>query len=124
MRLRGSCLCGAVAYELASEPKAVTHCHCTMCQKQHGAAFATYGSVPKADLTYLTGEQLLRSYSSSARIVRKFCSACGSSIQWAGSEDYPGWVSIALATLDTPFKPKRVKHSHEQSMVCWLAVDA
>jgi hypothetical protein len=39
---KGSCLCGAVAYELISEPKAVTHCHFKMCQKQHGAAFATF----------------------------------------------------------------------------------
>lgn len=55
----GSCLCGAVSFRLQSEPKAVTNCHCRMCQKQHGAAFATYTSVPRADLEYLSGQELL-----------------------------------------------------------------
>ncbi len=55
----GSCLCGEVKYRLLSDSKKVTHCHCTMCQKQHGAAFATYASLPKADLVYLSGLSLL-----------------------------------------------------------------
>lgn len=58
----GSCLCGAVSFRLLSEPKAATHCHCRMCQKQHGAAFATYASVPKSDLEYLSGQALLTAY--------------------------------------------------------------
>jgi hypothetical protein len=117
---KGSCLCGAVSYELKSEPKAVSHCYCRMCQKQHGAAFATYASVPKSDLTYVFGEDMLTSYSSSTSIVRRFCSLCGSSIEWAGSERYPDWVSITLASLDTPFNPKRAQDVYLDSRVCWL----
>ncbi|MBA1275465.1 GFA family protein [Pseudomonas azotifigens] len=117
---KGSCLCGAITYELKSEPKAVTHCHCRMCQKQHGAAFATYASIPKSDLTYLSGENLLVSYNSSASIVRKFCGLCGSNIEWVGSEEYPDWVSLTLASLDSPFKPNRVKRVRVESQVCWL----
>ncbi|MCQ4260178.1 GFA family protein [Stutzerimonas stutzeri] len=117
---KGSCLCGAVSYELKSDPKAVTHCHCAMCQKQHGAAFATYGSVPRADLTYLAGEELLARYNSSASITRTFCSRCGSSIEWTGSDQFADWVSITLATLDTPFRPKSVKTVHLESRACWL----
>lgn len=81
---RGSCLCGAVQFTLASEPRAVAHCHCRMCQKQHGAAFATYGSVPRKDLHYVVGEDMLTSYRSSATIVRRFCRRTGP-IQDAGA---------------------------------------
>ncbi len=118
----GSCLCGAVKYELLSEPKAVTHCHCHMCQKQHGAAFATYASLPKADLRYVSGQEVMVAYNSSGNILRKFCGICGSNIEWSGSKKFPDWASIAVATLDTPFLPKSIKNLYLESRACWLDV--
>lgn len=115
----GSCLCGGVRYALSSAPRAVTHCHCRMCQKQHGAAFATYGSVPCADLRYTAGETLLSSYESSPGVWRRFCGVCGASVEWRGGAPFADWVSIALAALDTPFQPASVKHAHLASAVCW-----
>ncbi|HCA63195.1 MAG TPA: GFA family protein, partial [Pseudomonas sp.] len=41
----GSCLCGVVRYRIDAPIDALTHCHCKMCRKAHGAAFATYASV-------------------------------------------------------------------------------
>ena len=114
----------AVSYtrsdRLRSEPKAVSNCHCKMCQKQHGAAFATYASMPKSDLEYLFGQKLLTSYNSSGNVVRKFCSVCGSNIEWSGSKTFPDWVSIAVASLDTSFEPKCIKDIHLESRACWL----
>lgn len=117
---RGSCLCGAVSFEVLSALKAVTHCHCRMCQKQHGAAFATYASVPKADVVYLAGQVLLTAYASSATVVRKFCCVCGSNIEWSNHQEFPGWVSIPIATLDTYVEPKQIKHVYLESQACWL----
>lgn len=42
--LEGSCLCGAVRYQVDGPPKRVAHCHCTLCQKHHGAAFGSYAA--------------------------------------------------------------------------------
>ncbi len=111
----GSCLCGAISFRLLSKPRAVTNCHCRMCQKQHGAVFATYASVPRSDMKYLSGQELLTGYNSSGRVVRKFCSVCGSNIEWGGSQEFSGWVSIPLSILDTPFTPKSVKDIHLES---------
>lgn len=116
----GSCLCGEIKYHLLSEPKKVCHCHCKMCQKQHGAAFATYASLPINDLAYIAGSDSLAVYKSSANITRKFCRVCGSNIEWSGSTKYPEWVSVALATLDTPFKPRKIINIYQDSQVCWL----
>jgi hypothetical protein len=85
----GSCLCGQIKFELLSDPKKVTSCHCSMCQKQHGAAFATYGSIPKNDLVYISGADKLISYNSSGSVERKFCGVCGSSLHWSGSKKFP-----------------------------------
>ncbi|MFT3757808.1 GFA family protein [Thauera sp.] len=116
----GSCLCGAISFRLRSEPKAVTNCHCRMCQKQHGAAFATYASIPRADLEYLSGQELLTAYNSSGSIVRKFCSICGSNIEWSGSNEFADWVSIPLASLDTAFVPMNIEDIHLESGAPWL----
>ena len=116
---KGSCLCGAVTYELTSQPVKVTHCHCTMCQKQHGAAFATYASLPKTDLVYTSGTESLAAYNSTGSVLRKFCKVCGSNIEWGGSSDYPDWVSIAIASLDTEYKPETINDIYEATKVCW-----
>ncbi len=91
-----------------------------MCQKQHGAAVATYVSIPRSDLKYVCGEELLTSYPSPEKIIRKFCSICGSNIEWSGSAHFPDWASLPLAALDTPFIPHDVKDIHLQSRACWL----
>lgn len=117
---QGSCLCGRVKYRIDCEPEVVGNCHCTMCQKQHGAAFATYVSVKRKFFEYIQGSDKLTSYNSSENINRKFCSACGSNIEWSGSKAYPDWVSVPLATFDTKFKPTKVQDYYHESKCQWL----
>ncbi|WP_369987269.1 GFA family protein [Pseudomonas xanthosomatis] len=110
---QGSCLCSAIQYELLTAPKAVTHCHCSQCRKGHGAAFASYGSVPREAMRLVQGADVLRAYSSSEAVLRQFCPCCGSSLFWSRSTgEFSGWVSVALGTLDTPFQPSKHKHAH------------
>ncbi len=42
---RGSCLCGVVRFEVDEFLPQVAHCHCSMCRKFHGAAYATIAGV-------------------------------------------------------------------------------
>ena len=117
---RGSCLCGAVKYRLSTELKAVTHCHCSQCRKAHGAAFATYGSVPGTSLTVCDPDQAVRVFKSSPSVSRSFCATCGTNLFWSDAAGkFADWVSVALATLDTPFEPVRQKHVHVQSGLSW-----
>lgn len=118
---QGSCLCGAVRYAAITAPKAVSHCHCGQCRKSHGAAFASYGSVPRGDLQILAGADDIRAYSSSAGVQRQFCAHCGSSLFWSTSQGkFSDWISIALGTLDSAFQPTRQKHVHVGSRASWL----
>ena len=118
----GSCLCGKVKYQVLSEPKKVSHCHCKMCQKQHGAAFATYASVRKEHLKYVQGKGVLKSYNSSGTIQRKFCECCGSNLEWSGSKDYREWVSISLGTFDTEIQPETIVNIYTDTKVCWFEI--
>ncbi|WP_108573809.1 GFA family protein [Pseudomonas sp. GV047] len=113
---QGSCLCAAVSYELSTRPKAVSHCHCSQCRKGHGAAFASYGSVPRSALQILSDSIHIKSYASSATVSREFCVQCGSALFWSRSQgEFASWVSIALGTLDTPFLPRKQEHVHLDS---------
>ncbi|WP_042141335.1 GFA family protein [Pseudomonas parafulva] len=117
---QGSCLCAAVGYQLLSPPKAISHCHCSQCRKAHGAAFASYGSVPRTHLRILRGADRIHSFASSATVQRQFCAACGSNLFWSRSEgEFAEWVSVALGTLDTPFQPAKQKHLHTDNAPSW-----
>ncbi|NMX80654.1 MULTISPECIES: GFA family protein [Pseudomonas] len=119
---QGSCLCAAVTYELSATPTAVSHCHCRQCRKGHGAAFASYGSVPRNALRVLSGATSIRTYASSQAVSREFCTHCGSTLFWSRSQgEFAEWVSIALGTLDTTFIPEKQKHAHVDSAVYWYA---
>ena len=92
----GSCLCGAVRYEVERPLRDVVVCHCTMCRKTHGH-FAAYTAAPKTGLAIIESRGL-RWYRSSPDARRGFCCECGGSLFWeADAKDY---VSIAAGTLD------------------------
>jgi len=120
---QGRCLCGAVKYRLLSQPKALTHCHCSQCRKSHGAAFASYGSVLRDDLRLTEGADSIKSYQSSESVLRQFCVQCGSSLFWSSSRgDYADWISIALGTLDTSFPSLKQKHVQVASKAPWYEI--
>jgi hypothetical protein len=120
---QGSCLCRTVKYEIKSPPKALSHCHCSQCRKGHGAAFASYGSVPRADLHLIQGAELITAYRSSESVLRQFCSQCGSSLFWSKSRgEYADWISIALGTLDTYFTSDKQRHIEVASKAPWYEI--
>jgi hypothetical protein len=75
---QGSCLCGTVRYEIDGSFEVMSHCSCSMCRKHHGAAIATFVTVPLSGFRWVAGESALSTYQSSAYGKRTFCSQCGS----------------------------------------------
>jgi hypothetical protein len=76
--VRGSCLCGGVAWQARRPFRLMSHCHCSMCRKSHGTAFGTYVGASADGYALLQGEELIAQYQSSPQGVRRFCSRCGS----------------------------------------------
>jgi len=56
-------------------------CHCSLCRKHHGAAFATYISAPTERFHWVAGANELLEYKSSAQGTRISCGVCGSAVQ-------------------------------------------
>jgi hypothetical protein len=93
----GSCLCGDVAFEIDRSPSPLGHCHCSICRKLHGTAFASFAAAPESTFRWLHGSEKIRRFESSAGVTRGFCPRCGSSAPDAfGSES----VRVPLGLLD------------------------
>lgn len=100
--LKGSCLCGAVAYEVDAEPMVVGHCHCVDCRKTSGTGHGTHAAVPE-DAVRLSGELKFYDHpADSGNIVsRGFCATCGSAI-YSTNAGMPGMVFLRASSLDNP----------------------
>ena len=98
-RRTGSCLCGAVRFSIELPTLACAHCHCSMCRRAHGAAFATWVILGEEQVEVLSGADRLVHYESSPGARRSFCGVCGSSLFFAG-EHFPGQVHVVLANIE------------------------
>ena len=118
--LTGSCLCGQVRYEIDGLLRHITHCHCGMCRRAHGAAFATYANVSRRRFRLLASATL-REYHSSDHATRQFCSACGSPVFFV-DDRYPDALSLSLGTLDGDPGGRAVAHTHVSTKATWYEI--
>jgi hypothetical protein len=95
--INGACMCDAIRYEINGPLRDAGNCHCSMCRKGHGAAYATYASVDAETFRWVCGEELVSIYESSPGSGRMFCSVCGSTL--GGTEN--GRInSVTLGTIE------------------------
>lgn len=119
---RGRCLCGAVQYEVDAFSSKMGHCHCAMCRKFHGAAFATYGSAGSSDFRWLQGEDDLQAYTADNGTTRRFCRHCGSSMTFSSASSPDDVVEIALGTLDSNLDLSPDAHIFVGSKANWTEI--
>jgi len=96
--MRGSCLCGGVAFEADPPYREVVACHCTQCRKTSGHYWAA-ASVPH-DRFRLTEERGLAWFRSSPSALRGFCRDCGASVLWQPEGE--ARISFAAGCIDGP----------------------
>jgi hypothetical protein len=119
--IRGSCLCGEIRYEIAGEIHDMQNCHCSMCQKAHGAAFATYAGVDPHDLHFTQGAELISHYQSSSEAKRSFCSRCGSNLLFEPTAT-PNEAWIAAGGFDSEPRERPGHHIFVASKASWFEI--
>jgi hypothetical protein len=103
---KGSCLCGAVKFEVSGELPAPTACHCSQCRRQSGH-YQAGTEVPRSSVK-MQGEDKVTWYRSSDKARRGFCSVCGSFLFW--DPLYRDWTGISMGAFDRPTGVKLAKH--------------
>ena len=116
----GSCLCGAIQFEASHLSPQMGHCHCSMCRKFHGAAFATFGETTSDNFHWITGVELLKSYQAPNGTTRQFCSECGSSLIFKPGAEDNGLVEFAFGALDDPIAERPDAHIFTAYKADWM----
>lgn len=116
MKIKGGCLCGAMRYEIDGPLTDVGNCHCSMCRRFHGAAFATYAKISAENFRWLSGQELLTVYETSPGKGWAFCRVCGSSL---GVPTHGKLSDLALGLLDTDPGVRPTEHMFVGSKAAW-----
>jgi hypothetical protein len=116
----GSCLCGALRYQIDGPFSAMMNCHCSMCRKEHGSLFATYAVAPATGLRWIAGEDRVARYRSSAHGVRAFCPTCGSAAPGVSPE--MGIVFAPAGNLEGDLGITPQRHIFVGSKAPWYSI--
>ena len=119
--IRGSCLCGAVRFEIGGRPSTFSYCHCSRCRKSEGVFAAVL--VGKAeDFRLLAGEEHVRRYVPPApwTHARAHCDICGSAL---GELTVGNSYVVAASTLDDDPGVRPTAHLNVASKPAWCDID-
>ena len=115
--IRGSCLCGTVRWSFDGVFDSMTHCHCGMCRKAHGAPFATYAGGHRDRFDFDAGRQSVVQYESSPGFHRAFCSICGSVVPFSPGNER---IAVPAGTLDDDPGVRPSSHIYTMWKASWI----
>ena len=113
--LTGGCQCGAVRYALYATPHNPHVCHCRMCQKAFGAAYAPLANVANADFAWTRGRPAV--WKSSSVVERGFCAHCGTPLSFRYTD--AARIGFSIGSLDDPAAVVPQKAFGTESKLPW-----
>lgn len=115
----GSCLCGAVSFEVKGEFDSFYLCHCQHCQKDTGSAHAANLFSQSAKLVWRSGVDAVTSFTlPGTRHGKSFCKLCGSALP---STQNTGLLVVPAGCLDTEISMSPTAHIFSSSKAAWDA---
>ena len=117
--ITGSCLCGQLRFSASLPTLWVAHCHCTLCQKNAGAAFVTWAGFNEADAVLEDPGKTLTWYSATENAYRGFCNQCGSTVFFKSAR-WPGELHITVVNIHQKFEQAPQAHVYWDSKQAWL----
>ena len=117
--MHGSCLCGAVAFEVDAPIRDGIACHCTQCRKMSGHYWVA-SSVPLERFRLIRDDGLAW-YSASDQARRGFCRHCGAFVLWEPAGE--GRMVFALGAIDGPSGVSISKHIYTEDAGDYYAPD-
>ena len=122
--IHGSCLCGAIRFEVAAPVTELRACHCRSCQKISGAGGTVNAIVASADFRIVQGTpKRYTTRADSGRILhRYFCGDCGAGI-YSQRDVTPERVVVRAGGFDEPPPMALTAHIWTRSARPWDRID-
>lgn len=117
--ITGGCLCGRVRYRVSGPLFSVDNCHCSMCRRQHGAAYASCADCRPDDFEWIAGAELVRVYEVEAGDGWCFCSECGSTLAGTSNGEV---TTITLGTVEGDPGVRPQAHIFATSKAPWHTI--
>lgn len=118
MKIKGSCLCREVRFEVTGEFESFYLCHCQHCQKDTGSAHASNLFSSSATLAWTSGEEHVKTYTlPSTKHVKSFCSICGSALPNLQMNNT--LLVVPAGSLDEEISIKPTAHIFTSSAANW-----
>ncbi|MEZ8326107.1 GFA family protein, partial [Vibrio cyclitrophicus] len=117
------CLCGSIQLSLKGSVSNIIHCHCSLCRKASGSAYATNGFIEAENLILTDADNTLTYYESSEGKRKYFCNTCGSPI-YSSNDQSPKRLRLRLGILDTDISERPISHNFVTSKANWEDLDA
>ena len=120
--IRGSCLCGAVAFSVSGELTPIQLCHATRCRKATGGAYAPELLAPAESLRWLRGADRVAIYEAPLLrdpplYRRAFCRTCGSPLPVEVADS--GFVLLNPGVLDDDPGSRPFRHAFLAQKASW-----
>ncbi|HEX3950186.1 MAG TPA: GFA family protein [Steroidobacteraceae bacterium] len=112
----GRCLCGAIQFKAAGEPRSVHYCHCSMCRRATASAFAVLAWFSARSIVW-SGQTPQRRRSSSIA-ERAFCARCGSPLFL--KYDNSSEIGLMLGCFDRADLLAPAYHYTAESRLPWV----
>jgi len=125
--LQGGCACGAVRYELQSDPMFVHCCHCRDCQRQTGSAFVLNALIETDRVKFHAGGADIEAIAMPTESGRPHrigrCVKCKIAI-WSEYGGVGKLRFVRVGTLDDPAQLAPDVHIYIRSKLPWVALPA
>jgi len=119
--IKGSCLCGAIRYEVNAPPVSTGYCHCRICQKFTGSAMSTWTAFPASAVRFLDEEP--RYFASTPIAERGFCPKCGTSLTFKLVRPHEAaFLVVFTSSLDEPQNYAPAIHSGIENQLPWIDI--
>ena len=121
----GSCLCGAVAFEIDGRVTDIQLCHAARCRKATGAAFAPELAAERADFRFVKGGSEVQTWEAPVlheppAYKRAFCRHCGSPLPW--ELDGTPFMVVLAGVLDGDFGTRPFRHAWTDEGAPWFEI--
>lgn len=119
----GSCLCKAVKLTISCSITDIIHCHCSLCRKSSGTAYATNGFIETNALTVIKGKEYIQFYEVKPGKKRHFCKQCASPL-FSSNDENPSKLRLRLGILDSDISERPQSHNFVTSKANWDEINA
>jgi hypothetical protein len=118
--LRGSCLCGAVQFEIDPPIASFVYCYCSRCRKATGTARAANLRVAPDRIRWLAGEEFVTRWDmpEAKSFATAVCARCGCPLPHATRSGRE--VIVPAGSLDSELAEPPTEHCEWESRARWV----